>query len=308
MENKITSGIWFVFIGLILLLHNIDVIDFNFIATLKYWPLLIVIVGINLIVQNRANGNYIKIAANTLFLGWIAYVGLTAPSTHWTSELLNNKDINFGDFDENESLLNSVETDIDSAATTASLEFNGGSGKFEINTDSAQHLVTAHSEDESMGMNIKSHVEEGKQLVVLNAKPAGKSKKSGKVFIHINPRQLWDLEFNYGAASMNADLSSLRFKNLEINTGASDMDLKLGNPNSEVTKIAIATGASKIHFRIPKDADAKVKYSSILSKNSFEGFEKTDKGIAQTANYDQSINKFEIELEGAANTFTITRY
>ncbi|WDF67994.1 DUF5668 domain-containing protein [Sphingobacterium oryzagri] len=308
MENKITAGIWFVFIGLILLFHNIDVIDFNFIATLKYWPLLIVIVGINLMVQNRANGNYIKIGANVLFLGWITYAGLTAPASHWTSELLNNKDIKIGNLDDDDPLSNRVEILTDSSATSASLEFNGGAGKFEINTDSAQQLVAAHSENENMGMNIRSRVEEGKQLVELNAKPTNDSKKTGKVFIQINQNQLWDLEFNYGAASIEGDLSKLRFKNLDINTGASNMDVKLGMPKTEVARIAIATGASKIHFSIPKEAAAKIKYSSILSKNSFEGFEKNKNGVAQTANYNEAANKFEIELDGAANTFTITRY
>lgn len=308
MENKITSGIWFVFIGLILLLHNIDVIDFNFIATLKYWPLLIVIVGVNLMVQNRANGRYIKIGANVLFLGWIAYVGLTAPSSHWTTDLLNSRDLKIGDLDEDEPLLDSVQVELDSAASTASLNFNGGAGKFEINTDNSVHLVAAHSEDDRMGVNVRSSLEENQQRVVLNAKPKNDSKKSGKVFIQLNQNKLWDLELNYGAATLEGDLSNLKFKKLEINTGASDMDLKLGAAHTEISKIAIATGASKIQLRIPKEAAIKVKFSSVLSKNSFEGMKKIKNGIAQTANYDQASNKFEIELDGAANTFTISRY
>lgn len=309
MENKITSGIWFVFIGIILLLHNIDVINFNFIATLKYWPLLIVIVGINLMVQNRMYGNYIKIAANVLFLGWITYVGLTSPSSHWTSELFNNRDIKIGDLDDDAELLNSVQTEIDSSADAASLEFNGGAGKFDIRGDSTSKLVSAHSENDNMGMNIQSKVEEGKQRVILNAKPTNNNnKKTGKVFIEINEKQLWDLEFNYGAATIDGDLSNVRFNNLEINTGASDMNLKLGMPQSEVSNINIATGASKIHFNIPKEAAISVKYSSILSKNSFEGFKTKKNGKALTANYEEATMKFDIELDGAANTFTITRY
>lgn len=308
MENKITSGIWFVFIGLILLLHNIDVISFNFFAIIKFWPLLIVIGGINLIVQNRANGNYIKIAANVLFLSWITYVGLSTPSRHWTSEILNNKDIRVGDLEDDEPLLNQVEAEKDTGISDASLEFNGGAGKFEIRPSAALPLVAAKSENADMGMNIRSKVENGSQKIVLNAKPTTDSKKSGTVFIDVNKDVLWNFEFNYGAAAINGDLSTLRFKNLEINTGASNMDLKIGMPQAEVSKIAIATGASKINFSIPKEAAIRVKYSSILSKNSFEGFESKKNGIAKTANYDEASAKFEIELDGAANTFTITRY
>ncbi|GHE23585.1 LiaI-LiaF-like domain-containing protein [Sphingobacterium griseoflavum] len=308
MENKITSGLWFVFIGVILLLHNIDVIDFNFIATLKYWPLLIVIVGINLIVQNRMYGNYIKIAANVLFLGWITYIGLSSPSSHWTSELLNNRTIKIGDLDDDAALSNHVQADLDSAISEAHLEFNGGAGKFEINTNSSQHLIDAQSTDGNMGMHIESTLQEGIQQVVLDAKPVSNGKKSGSATIAINPSTIWNLEFNYGAATVNGDLSALHFKHLDINTGASNMDLKLGMPRSEISTINIATGASKIHFQIPKEAAISVKYSSILSKNSFEGFESKKNGKARTANYDEAPTKFDIELDGAANTFTITRY
>ncbi|WP_437921892.1 LiaI-LiaF-like domain-containing protein [Sphingobacterium sp. LRF_L2] len=308
MENKITSGIWFVFIGMVLLLHNINVIDFNFVPTLKYWPLLIVIVGINLMVQNKVYGNYIKIASNVLFLGWIFYIGITSPSTHWTESLLNNKNIQIGDLEDGQPFENNVQASIDSGIHEARLEFNGGAGKFELTATNKEQLLTAKSQDNAMGMNLQSTINEGVQELTLNAKPVSDNKKSGAVLIDLNPDILWDFELNYGAANITGDLSSLSFKNLEINTGASNLDLTLGAPKSETAKIAIATGASKIHFHIPEDAAISVKYSSILSKNSFEGFETKKNGIAKTANYDSADKKYDIEIDGAANTFKITRY
>lgn len=308
MENKITSGIWFVFIGLVLLLHNLDVISFNFWATIKYWPLLIIIVGINLIAQNKAYGNYIKIGSNVLFLGWVLYAGMSASTTHWAEELFNNKHINIGDIDDREPMLNEVHTAFDPSVKESTLEFNGGAGKFEMNTRESTHLLSARAKTDDMGMNIKTNTDDNKQTVVINAQPTSKSKKTNTVLIELNPTVLWNFELNYGAASINGDLSALRFKKLELNTGASNMELTLGTPQAGISNIDISTGASKIHFRIPKDAAIQVEYTSILSKNSFEGFESNEKGVAKTANYETAENKFNIELSGAANTFTITRY
>lgn len=308
MENKLTSGIWFVFIGLVLLLHNLDIIYFNFWATIKYWPLLIIIVGINLIAQNKAYANYIKIGANVLFLGWILYVGMTAAKTDWSEQLFNGKNINVGNIDDSEPLSNTVHTPFDPTMEESTLEFNGGAGKFEMKVGEKANLVSAKAKTDDMGMNIKTTQEENKQKVVINAKPASKSKRSNTVLINLHPDILWNLNLNYGAANINNDLSTLKFRNLEINMGASNMDLTLGSPRIGISKIDIATGASKIHFRIPKDAAVKVEYISILSKNSFEGFETNESGVAKTANYDEAENKFDIELEGAANNFTITRY
>lgn len=308
MENKITSGIWFVFIGIVLLLHNLDIIDFNFWATLTYWPLLIVIVGINLMVQNRRFGGYIKIACNALFLGWIFYIGISTPGAHWTETLLNNRQVNIGDLDDGAPLTNEVKTSFDNTIQESRLEFNGGAGNFEIKAVEGDNLILAKAKDDKMGMTIQTSKQDGKQHVTINAKPTANSKKSGTVSLEIHPQTTWDFEFNYGAASINGDLSALRFRNLDINTGASSMDLTLGMPQVDVSYIAIVTGASKIHFRIPKDAAIQVEYTSVLSKNSFEGFATKEDGVARTANYEHADKKFNIDLDGAANTFVISRY
>lgn len=308
MENKLISGVWFVFIGVVLLLHNLDIVHFNFWATIKYWPLLIIIMGINLIAQNKLYGNYIKIGCNILFLGWIFYVGMTASKTDWTEQLFNGKNINVGNIDDSEPLSNAVRTPFDPSMEETMLEFNGGAGKFEMKVGEKDNLVSARAKTDDMGMNMKTTQEDGKQKVVINAKPTSKSKKSDAVLINLHPDVLWNLNLNYGAANINNDLSTLKFKNLEINMGASNMDLTLGNPQIGISKIDIATGASKMHVRIPKDAAVKVEYTSILSKNSFEGFETNESGVAKTANYDEAKDKFDIELEGAANNFTITRF
>ncbi|MBD1434028.1 hypothetical protein H8B06_14415 [Sphingobacterium sp. DN00404] len=308
MENKITSGIWFVFIGVVLLLHNLDIIHFNFWAIIKYWPLLIVIAGINLIAQDKPYGNYIKIGCNVLFLGWILYVGMSASKTDWTEQLYNSKYINIENPDKDTPLSDMVHIPFDSTLKESILEFNGGAGKFEMKVEENTNLVSARSGANDMGMNMKTALEDGKQRVVINAKPTSKSKKSNAVLINLHPDVLWNLNLNYGAANITGDLSTLKFENLEINTGASNMNLTLGLPQIPHSKIDIATAASKIHFRIPKDAAVKVEYTSILSKNSFEGFESDESGVAKTANYDDAENKFDIELEGAANNFTISRY
>lgn len=307
MENKITSGIWFVFIGLVLLLHNLGVIDFNFWATIKYWPLLIIIVGVNLIVQNKAYGNYIKIGCNVLFLGWILYVGISAPATTWTEQLFNKRNIEVGDIDSG-SMSNEVHTAFDPAMKESTLEFNGGAGKFEMKVQESAHLVSARSKTDDMGLNIQTRKTDSEQKVTINAKPVSGGKQSNTVMVDINPNVLWNLNLNYGAASINGDLAALQFQKLELNAGASHVSLTLGSPQAGVSKIDISTGASTIHLRIPKDAAVKAAYTTILSKNSLEGFESNEKGLATTANYEAAENKFDIELQGAANTFKITRY
>ncbi len=309
MENKITAGIWFVFIGLILLLSNLAIIDFNVWATLKYWPLLVVILGINLMVQNKAYSTYIKIGCNVIFLSWILYVGLSTQSTDWRETIFNNRTTTWTDGDDTHKLVSTVSSPYDSTQRTAKFELNGGAGSFNLQADGTEQLVEAISPDKRIGLYLETETSSKPQKVTINAKPVGKSrKKTGTVNINLHRDILWDLELNYGAATINGDLSSTSFNKLEINTGASTLRLKLGSPKIELAKVDIATGASTINLQIPKQAAIMVKYTSILSSNSFDGFESNSNGVAKTAGYDQATHKYEINIEGAANTFSISRY
>ncbi|SFS92018.1 LiaI-LiaF-like domain-containing protein [Sphingobacterium wenxiniae] len=309
MENKIISGIWFVCIGLLLLLHNLDVIDFNLWAIVKYWPLSVILVGVNLMVQNRAYGGYIKIACNVLFLGWIVFVGLSSPNTGWTPKIFNNGNISFSNDKDNKDLLSTVSVPYEENVQEVKFDFNGGAGAFEIAPSDAK-LLEATCESEDMGLRLESKNKDGEQKIELTAKPKGKknNKVNRKVAMSLHTAPVWDMELNYGAAKFSGDLSPFKIKKLDINTGASSMDLKLGEPQLETTKIKIATGASTIHLHIPKDAPVRIKYSTIASSNNLEGFDNMQKGLATSNNYDNASKRFDIELDGAANTFTISRY
>ena len=156
-------------------------------------------------------------------------------------------------------------------------------------------------------MQMDSKFKNGVQSLEVNAKSSRAAKK-GEMEMSLNEKPEWDLSFNYGAANIKGDLQKLRIAKLEINAGASNLDLTLGEPQVPTAKIEIATGASKIHLRIPKDAAVKVEYTSLVSKNHFEGFATQGNGEAKTANYDSAAQKYTIEFNGAANNFTISRY
>lgn len=304
MENKITSGIWLIFIGLVLLLHNLDFINFNLWATFKYWPLLVVIAGINLMVQNKAYGGYIKMGVNVLFLGWILYVGVSEKNADWT-DFTVVRDKAFGTTDE--PLANDVRTPYDNSMGEAILAFNGGGGTFEMNVASTGQLVSATSADNSIGMDIRTSKQGTIPEVFINARPAP-GQKTKKASLTLHPDVVWDLDFNFGAANIEGDLSGLKFKHLELNTGASTVNLTLGTPQAGTSTMDISTGASTIHLRIPKDAAIEVEHTSVLSKNTFEGLDTKKKGLARSTNYEDASDRFRIKLEGAANTFKISRY
>ena len=305
MKNKITSGIWFVFIGLVLLLHNMGVIDFNFWAILKYWPLLIIIVGIKLLTQNRPQGLYIQVGCTILFLGWIFYIGITDKSRNWM-DYAHIRTNSLHGIDS--AYASKIAVPYDSLLKEASIEFRAGGGSFEMESVSSAELFSAESPDKSMGINLEEHETDGKKKFIVDIMPESKSKKSNKTVIALHPNILWDLHFNYGAAYIDSDISALRFKSMELQSGVSNIKLRLGQPQTGISKIEINTGASTIELRVPKDAEMRINYTSVLSSTSFEGFASNADGEAKTAHYDEAENKYDMELNGAANDIKIIRY
>lgn len=305
MKNKITSGIWFVFIGLILLLHNMNLIDFNFWAMIKYWPLLIIIVGVNLIVQQKTYGNYIKIVSNILVLTGLTYIGLTDKSPNWM-DYVHIRTQALSDTDSTYS--SQINLPYDSLVQEASIKFNAGGGSLEMKADSADQLFSAESPDKSMGIHLEQHEKDGKKQFTLDIMPESKSKKSNHTLVQLHPNILWDLDLNYGAAYINCDFSTLRLRNLTVNSAASNINMHLDSPRSGVSKIDINTGASTIQLQIPKEAAMRIKYTSALSSTKLEGFEFEEEGMAKTADFDQAHNKYDLELNGAVNDIKISRY
>ena len=50
--DKIFWGLVFVFVGTIFLLENFDIIDFSWRYVWRFWPLLLIITGVNIVFAN----------------------------------------------------------------------------------------------------------------------------------------------------------------------------------------------------------------------------------------------------------------
>ncbi|MHC8949084.1 LiaI-LiaF-like domain-containing protein [Sphingobacterium hungaricum] len=307
-SNTIISGIWLVFIGLVVLLHNFDIIDFNFWAIIKLIPLLIIALGINLIVQNKPYGGYITIGVNVVICSVLLIKGLTTPRDSYSSQDLFSENISIND-NKDEDMVQRVES-IYENDEKAKLIFNGGSGNYVFEQKDSAKLFEAWSINDKMGIELNTTKKDNEQkTLIVNSKSFGKSKnRTNTTYFTLHKNPIWDLEFNIGAANFTCDLSGYKISNMNINSGAANMKLTLGEPLNGVTKIEIATAASKIYLKLPKDAACSYTQESILSSKKISGFDIQEGDVYKTSNFDEATNRYEIDLTGAANSFEVTRY
>lgn len=302
MQGKIAIGIWFVFWGLIVLLYNLNIINFNFWAILPYWPLLIISIGASLIFQNRRNNILIISSINIILCLVIVYIGLTSTNKFDITDTVSISN-------SNESTLGSesqIATPYSNNIKSAQLILNGGGLALRIDSNESNELLEATSDHQGVGFKLARKGDDNHPVLEINNIIRNENKNS-KATVLLNSSPIWDIQINMGAAKLNADLRNHKISNFEVNAGATSMNITLGMPTVADSKINMNTAASSFVINIPRDAACRLEMSTVLSSRKLDGFEKID-DYYQTTNYNTATNKYNISIDGAANSLKINKY
>ncbi|GGE06381.1 MULTISPECIES: LiaI-LiaF-like domain-containing protein [Sphingobacterium] len=305
MNNKIATGIWLVFAGLVFLLHNMKVIDFNFYGIINLWPLILVSIGISLLLQGRTYSKYIVIASNIILCGIIFYKGITSKDTFY--DRLGNIEVNTGD-DIEGPFTQVVSQNLSEDTETAKLTINGGAAKYNFSAGKDSSLILdAKTAQATASLNLQSKGEKNVSME-LTSKMKNNKYNNSLIEVALNTKPLWDLEFNVGAAAITGDFKQMRIGKLEVNSGASSLNLYLPKPSDGVCDIEVNTAASKVILYLPKGAACQVETDALFSNNKYEDVDVVIDDVRKSKNFDQETNKYDIKVAGAANSLSILRY
>ena len=187
--------------------------------------------------------------------------------------------------------------------------FNGAAGRFRINSVT-ENLIDANTFS-AKDMHFMK-VETRDSIANVEFGMRDKNIKLGDnhknhVDFALNKNLVWYLDFDFGAAAMDFDLEEFKVKSVDIDMGAADLTLKLGNKYPE-TKIYIDAGASSINLKIPSTSGCELIADAVLSSKNFNGFKKIDSNKFRTDNFEQSENKIFIDLNCGVSSINIERY
>ncbi|MFY7826798.1 MAG: LiaI-LiaF-like domain-containing protein [Flectobacillus sp.] len=193
---------------------------------------------------------------------------------------------------------------------TANFELNGGAAEFIIDGSSSD-LVEADA-DLDFGKISLGKTGDGDNPSV-NFKLTGKkeginfdSDRHNKVSLKFNPNVLWNMRFEFGAGKADFDFSSYRIKQLDIKTGVTETDIKLGDLSDNMI-VNVESGLTSIEFEVPEVTGCRIKVKGGLNSKNFEGFVK--KGdYWESPDYDKSTKKILINFEGGLQDLKVKRY
>lgn len=298
-SGQLFWGFLFLTIGVLFLLDKNEYYLFIPNDIISYWPLLIILWGVAIIVKGTIFKPIISVASG-IFVGLFLYGSIFGFNyvTHDRDEM--EREISTSTFYE----------DYRDSTEFATLSLRTGIGKIIIdgNTDK---LVSGSSSGVYNAFNFKTRYRNNTARVVLRH-----SKDEIELFgdnnyrnleLSLNQNPIWNIDIKVGAAKVLMDLSEYKIEEFNLETGATTTDLRFGNKHKNI-KVNVEMGAATLKVKIPKESGCQIKGDMVLVVKDLEGFNDIGKKRFQTSNYESAKNKININFDGGVSTLKIERY
>ncbi|PWB77142.1 MAG: hypothetical protein C3F07_02540 [Anaerolineales bacterium] len=191
-------------------------------------------------------------------------------------------------------------------AKSARFKFAHGAGQIEIKGGApiGQALVGSSA----VGMNEQTHLNGDRLDVRIEA---------GASFIpFVGPSEgVWrfqltqevpvTLRVETGASQLDMDLMDVQATHIELETGASNTNVVM--PTRGASLLDLEAGAASVNIRIPEGTAARIRVKEGLTSLNVDTnrFPQLDSRLYQSANFDQSANRADINIEAGLGSITV---
>jgi uncharacterized membrane protein YhaH (DUF805 family) len=282
-----------ILVGVVALLVNTGHISIDRLYQLLYlWPLILIVIGLELIARRTIHGPGGDVAAALIVLvaiaGAAAYVTV-GPNPTATQTL--NKSASVGS-------LQKATVVIDVGAANITL-----SGSTELGADLYRAHIEYSGPQPDVGLDTSSGTVTIKQ-------------SSGNIFgiqdqkfvldLQLNPGVTWTLSENSGATSDTMNLAHVHVAGITLKTGASRDDITLG-PATGIVPVEINGGALTVQVHRPSGTEASVAVSGGAVSFTADGRDMRGFGDFnyESAGFAGATDGYRIHVKGGACTVTL---
>ena len=280
-SEKVVGGVFLIAIGFMFLLSNLGIISWSILGNLfQLWPLILVVIGVNIIFKNTA-----VVKGITWLMFFVVFIGYGFINGGVS---LNNVKYQ----------PNSISVSKTFAASTGKVNIDFGGANLDISSTNS-NLMEAYTDTKYIKPHVR-YINDNKHVVI-----DFKSTKNNVAFkignnsfdysLKLDQAIVWDIDANLGAVSGRFDLTDLKIDRLDLDLGASNLEILLGDKNS-MTEIKVDAGASNLDLVIPESLGLMIKVDGLISKTSL-----TKLGWMQQGGYYVSPNYDDAESRAKVN-------
>lgn len=294
----------------------------------RFWPLLIILAGVAVMLDSRRslmNSTSVLLVALAIPFG---IYNCTSNTFKKVENKISSKGFDFdvdindddNDFTYDEGTDSSsgsshqtYKVDKVAGVKSAELKIGGGAAQFLLERADPDQLFSADTRlagvsgftlrEEATGTHQKvSFKMKSQKNIRLNDKGLNR-----KVTLKLNTEPVWDIDMEIGAGDLQYDLTAYKVGKINLETGASNIDLKLGDLMDEST-VKIESGVANINIQVPEGVGCEIKMGGALNARNFTGFTKIRSGLYRTEGFDSAAKKIYINTDSGMSNFTVRRY
>ena len=335
-RNYFSAGI-LILLGLIFLGREFNVLDFHWSDLARFWPILLILIGLNIVFGGKSSSSLSGVFF-VLFLLAIPFGIVRSCKNDWrqnnhnfnwndknwdhdsgSGDMDDNDDENDNDKDEKTSSISKSQNfaeDMDPSVKTAKLSIEGGVAGIDID-GTTQKLFEADTKSTFSDFSVSKTVENGNANLKFTMNKNREKHHididtddfdgKNEAKIKLNQNIEWKMDYHFGVAGADLDLSPFNVKKLDLKTGVSGVELMLSDKANDM-EVNIDAGIAGINLKVPKGVGVRIKSDSFLSGNDFEGFTKDGSGYYVSPDYNKSTKKISINYKGAFASFDVDRY
>ncbi|MBN2175178.1 MAG: hypothetical protein JW731_13670 [Bacteroidales bacterium] len=302
--SNIFWGVILITLGVLIALRNLDIFFFSWHSIWRLWPLIFVFWGIAILPIKGAIKLILTVIA--IIIGVLILANSPDPYFHWRS-VWPDRDTEKEKVEEYPYDKQHFSEEYSPEILNVRLNLDAAAGDFRINGVTSQ-LFEMDCEGNTGPYNVNTKTNNNTSVIdIHHTKFIGRSNLTNDVWLMLNPEPVWKMKIDVGAAKIDMDLTPFKTEFIDIDGGASSIELKLGNKSQKI-KLNIDAAAAGIKIRIPSESVCEVQTSTILSGKDLDGFNKIDRGLYQTPNFSDSANQIIISIDAAVSGLKIERY
>jgi hypothetical protein len=333
-----------IILGAIWLLRSLDLIHIEWSRIMPYWPVLLVVAGVILLVGGRERGSgglvglLITLAVfggivnktdrafdhNDWNLGWNDHDDWDDDDHDDDDQDDNDDHDDNGDEDENDDddqddhdsnvkpVNGSYKYEMEDFIQKANFNLEGGAGAFTLKGNTGK-LFEANTHTTLVGFVSNTTVNKNDNSATVNLKmeEGNISIKNGEIKneakIQLNEKPVWNIDLGIGAGKGDFDFSNYKVESLKVSTGVADMDIKMGD-KLDYSKIKIESGVASVTIEIPSSIGCELRIDGALNAKTLDGLDKISNNLYRSPGYDKASKKIEIDFEGGLTSVNIKRY
>lgn len=313
--DRVIWGVLLLFIGGVLLLDNFDVIEFYWRNVWRFFPVFIIILGVNILFNknNSQTGHVISLGILVITLCFLFVQGQQKPERLFSWNNDHHFRYESDDYDDDKASHSTNFTQPFSQGDEnkkAVLNVSGGGTSFELKQNST-NLFDADVAQSRNRYWLSTTSDDSVNVVNFKMKDTKKGHWSvgdgSDVSLKLNEKPTWDIHVKVGAGEVDFDLSKHKVRTFTFDGGVADMEVRIGD-QLPITDVSVKSGVASATVLIPETSGCRITAKTGLSSRDFDGFNKVGDNTYETPNYNSSTKKVFIRFDGGLTSFEVKKY